>query len=135
MRSVLSSRRVRSVLVGSVVAAATVVGVTAPAGAAPAARQTTALIITEGVPVAPTTYDLHGHLEVQSSGAVVKNAVIEVERNGTLVKGKSATTNNSGNVVIPVTVAAGDTVHFNLFFPGNNSFVSTTSMQFTITNP
>ncbi|HEX5405149.1 MAG TPA: hypothetical protein VFX16_22945 [Pseudonocardiaceae bacterium] len=66
-----------------------------------------------------------------SHGAVVRNAVVDVLRNGAVTK--SATTNNSGNVVIPVTVNVGTSVTFNLKFFGNNTFGPSESIPLTIT--
>jgi hypothetical protein len=132
MRSLPLSRRGLAVLAGTAIAATTMIGLAGPASAAPLAGPATTIVITEVPQIAPTTFALHGHLEVTSSGAVVRNAVIQVLRNGAVTK--SATTNNSGNVAIPVTVNAGTTVDFKLKFPGNNTFTMTTSGLIEITN-
>ena len=127
MRAFPVSRRVLIAVAALAIAGTTVSGMAGTASAAPAVtRPTTEMLVGIVTPLSSTTYKLPGQLVVQSSGKPISGAVVEVIR-GETATGMRGTTNGSGDVSFTVTVAKGATADFRLKFPGNNSFVMSTS--------
>jgi hypothetical protein len=121
--SLFSRRAIACGAAAVAVAGVTMLGVTpaAQATTTPAARPNTHLTSTMSSPVAGKCTDT-GHLTNASNGAPVGGAVVQLlHGNATPV---SKTTNSAGNVTFTVNTS---TVAYTLHFPGNNSFVMSTS--------
>jgi hypothetical protein len=102
---------------------------------APAARPNTTLSISNTGVLAGTTnkHNVSCVLKNASTGAGVNGAVIDLDRNGQ--PDHTGTTSDGGIVNFTVTVNGGTSATFQCLFPGNNSFVSSTSRVITVTTP
>lgn len=119
--SLFGGRAIACAAAAVAVAGVTMLGVTPAAQAAPAARPNTHLSSMMSSPVAGKCNDT-GQLTNANNGAPVGDAVVVLLHGGT--SGPSKTTNSSGHVTFSVATSS---VGYTLFFPGNNSFVSSKS--------
>lgn len=99
------------------------------ADAAPAARPNTKLSIGESH-LTGNKYEVFCKLTNASTGAAINGAVVDLDRGGQ--PDHTGTTSDGGLVTWTVTVDSGTTARFQCIFPGNNSFVSSTSRIISI---
>ncbi len=101
-------------------------------GATPAARTSTTLSISKTGVLAGTTnkHNVTCVLKNASTGAGINGAIVQLDRNGQL--DHTGTTSDGGVVTFTVTVDKGTSATFQCIFPGNGSFLSSTSGTITV---